>query len=301
MNETPLRLAHISDLHLIDEKTRLKLRDWLSKRAIGWANSRLTRNHLFAAAPQICQQLAKELPTRGLNGVIFTGDATTLGMKREFELTHTLLAPLMAQMTGVAVPGNHDHYTRQSVRQQWFEQTFAPWQQGARVAEQLYPFAREWHGIWFICVNSSKPNLAPWDSRGKVGKSQLARLENLLSQIPSGPKVLVTHYPYLLGTGDPEKRLRKLRDANLLWKQLERDCLCWLHGHRHLRYHVTIPGSECVDICVGSTTQAQRWTYNEYEFMPNQLTIQPRTWNAVLGCFEDGPREQIPLRGQTIN
>ncbi|WP_020471987.1 metallophosphoesterase family protein [Zavarzinella formosa] len=295
MSAQPLRLAHISDVHLIDEKTRLRMRDWLSKRAVGWANSRLTRSKLFRHAPEICRHLVEQLPTRQLDGVIFTGDATTIGTPREFSMASEIFAPLLQAMPGLAVPGNHDHYMRQSVRARLFETTFASWQTGLRVDEHVYPFARQLNGIWFVCVNSSRPNLAPWDSRGKVGQVQLDRLEKLMSSLPAGPKILVTHYPYQLGNGHPELRWRKLRDARKLWDIMGKEAFFWFHGHRHVRYHLPIIGSSCVEVCVGSSTQEGRWSYHEYTFARDQLVMLHRMWNKADHRFDDVSEEIIPM------
>ncbi len=295
MPAQPLRLAHISDLHLIDATTRMRMRDWLGKRAVGWANRRITRSRLFDSAAVICRHLVETLPARELDGVMFTGDASSLGTALEFRLAAEIFAPLWHAMPGLAVPGNHDHYMRHSVRAKFFESTFADWQSGQRVDAHRYPFARQFNGIWFICVNSSRPNFAPWDSRGKVGHLQLERLEKLVYELPVGPKILVTHYPFLLGSGHPELRWRKLRDAKKLWAVLERDVVFWFHGHRHVRYHVPIPGSNCTDVCVGSTTQEGRWSYNEYTFTRDHLVILHRMWNQSDARFDDAGEEQLPM------
>ena len=293
MSTPILRLAHVSDLHLIDPKTRLRLRDWLGKRAIGWANQQLGRGRLFRHAPVITRHLVEMLPTRGLDGVLFSGDATTLGTHREFILTDEILGPLIRSMPGLAVPGNHDHYVKHGVLKRFFEDLFEPWQAGERTDQHKYPFARQFKGIWFICVNSAQANLAPWDSRGRVGHAQLDRLAALLARLPVGPKVLLTHYPYQLGNGQPELRWRKLRDVHQLWDVVQKDVVLWLHGHRHVRYHLTIPGSHCTEICVGSSTQEGRWSYHEYDFHPGHLVIRHRMWNKDTQRFEDHAEETV--------
>lgn len=295
MSAALLRMAHFSDLHLIDIKTRLRLRDWLTKRSVGWVNGRMGRGRLFRHAETISRHLVEILPKRNLDGILFSGDATTLGTHREFSLTGETLSPLLQGMTGLAVPGNHDHYVHDGVSKQYFEQTFATWQTGTRVDQHPYPFARQLNGIWFVCVNSSKANFGFWDSRGKVGAAQLHRLEKLLTIIPPGPKVLLTHYPYQLGNGQPELRMRRLRDVGKLWEILKKDVVLWLHGHRHVRYHLTIPGSDCTEVCVGSATQEGRWSYHEYAFHPDRLTMLHRMWNKTYERFEDHAEENLPM------
>lgn len=295
MDDLLLKMAHFSDLHLIDHRTNLRFRDWLSKRAVGWLNSRIGRGQHFKHAASITRCLVESLPTRGLDGLLFSGDATTLGTHLEFRLVDEIMQPLIRGMVGIAVPGNHDHYVHEGVHRKYFEESFAPWQQGRRIDAHIYPFAREINGIWFVCVNSSQANFGFWDSRGNVGSAQLRRLELLLTQLPPGPKILLTHYPYRLGNGEPELRMRRLRDAGKLWEILRKHIVLWFHGHRHVRYHLVIPDSDCIDVCVGSATQEGRWSYHEYAFHRDRLNILHRMWNKTKHCFEDHATESLLL------
>ena len=107
-----LRLAHFSDIHLSVRPLRLGARDWFSKRATGWLNERVGRGKHFLNSSEIARVLATELRTRGYDHVIFSGDCTTIGLRSEFDEVQRVLKPEEGWPPAVAVPGNHDYYTR---------------------------------------------------------------------------------------------------------------------------------------------------------------------------------------------
>jgi hypothetical protein len=205
------------------------------------------------------------------------------------------------------VPGNHDYYIRRNHRLKDFELAFQPWQQGIRLDQsQVYPFAQKIDDLWFIGVNSARSNLLAFDARGGVGKAQRERLKQLLASLGTGRKIIVTHYPLLLASGKPETRFRRMRD----WKEMRALCIeagisLWLHGHRHHGY--ILPASTELPfpcICVGSSTQTNRWTYHEYRFEADLLTVIQRRYDPDSGQFREGEtiRVELPGReGETMN
>ena len=88
-------------------------------------------------------RLVEDAYARQPDLVIFSGDATTLGVEEEFAHAIDLLQVGSDQTPlAMAVPGNHDYYTTSSVKLGLFERYFAPWQHGERVDDEIYPFAR---------------------------------------------------------------------------------------------------------------------------------------------------------------
>src|SRR5439155_21170102 len=134
----------------------------------------------------------------------------------------------------LAVPGNHDVYVARAERRGAFEAAFASWQQGVRVGDAAYPFARKVGHVWLIGLKSAKANFWMWDATGRVGEAQLSRLRELTATLDEGPRVVVTHYPILTKKRLPEPRFHRLKD----WRRV-RDTAAecgvnlWLHGHRH--------------------------------------------------------------------
>ena len=292
-----LRLAHFSDIHLTARPLRLAALDWFGKRGTGWLNTRLGRGKHFLDASTVAGVMADDLRSRGYDHVVFSGDATTLGLRMEFEAVDMVLRPDEGWPPAIAVPGNHDYYTRRAARAGGFERVFGPWQQGERIDRHTYPFAQKVGPLWLIGVNSSDANLLHWDSRGRVGVPQLDRLRELFARLPPGPRVMVTHYPLCLADGRPESRWRKLRDAfHLRELAASAEVKLWLHGHRHAGYFRHADAALPFPVvCAGSATQLARWSYNEYTFADGTMHGRRRVWDPAAGAFQDGDGFAVPF------
>src|SRR5438105_4751612 len=208
-----IRLAHLSDIHSTVPALEWQPGDWFTKRYPGWVNFRwLGRRHRFRRADDVLTTLVRELRQRGTDRVVFSGDATAMGFESEFKKAAELLGvPAADGPPGLAVPGNHDYYTRAVAASGLFEKYFGPWQQGERVNGASYPFAQRVGPVWLVGVNSCTGNRWPWDAGGSVGPEQRERLRVLLERLEPGPRVLVTHYPVALASGKRERRTHGLR------------------------------------------------------------------------------------------
>jgi 3',5'-cyclic AMP phosphodiesterase CpdA len=285
-----VRLAHLSDIHITATPLGWELGDWFNKRLPGWINFRwLGRAHRFRDAEQVLQSLMAELRQRQPDHVVFSGDATAMGFEPEFARAAELLGVGRSEMPpGLAVPGNHDYYTRASANRGYFERYFAAWQTGERIDEQVYPFAQRVGPIWLVGVNSCTGNRWPWDAGGRVDQPQLERLRRLLARLEGGPRILVTHFPVLLASGQPERRSHGLRNlSELVAIAADGGVGLWLHGHRHGAYSLSPSGTAPFPVvCVGSATQAGHWGYNEY-------CIEGRSVQVVRRVFEPAHRRFV--------
>lgn len=294
-----VRLAHFSDIHLTAKRLGWRLRDLATKRATGWMNLKIGRGRRFRAAEQIVTAMMADIHVRGCH-VVFSGDATTMGFESEFATAARCLNLGPPEMlSGLAVPGNHDCYTRSAVRSGFFERFFAPWQLGERLGSAVYPFAQRVGHCWLIGVNSARSNFLLWDARGGVDREQSDRLRELLRTLAPGPRILVTHYPLYLADGQPEDRWRMMRD----WPEfrslvVEGEISLWLHGHRHAGYVLPATAEQPFPIiCAGSATQMGRWSYNEYAIAGSRLTMTRRTWDSGAVRFADAETREIQLGG----
>lgn len=295
---TPVRLAHFSDVHVTCPVRTWRREDWLGKRFSAWLNLRLLgRGRRFRHADEALRRLADDAAGRGVERLVFSGDATALGL--EEDVAHAAALLRVGERPGLAVPGNHDYCTPRDVREGHFERLFAPWQQGERVGEETYPFAQRVGPLWLVGVSSATPNRWAWDARGAVGEAQLLRLERLLGRLDGGPRVLVTHYPVALASGRGERRTRLLRDlARLIEVAAKGGVGLWLHGHRHDAYH--LPAGERAPfpvICAGSGTQTGRWSYGEYIIDGRRLAARRRVYDPAAGAFSDGEAFELELTG----
>jgi 3',5'-cyclic AMP phosphodiesterase CpdA len=295
-----IRLAHLSDIHVTAARLEWRLRDWFSKRYPGWINYRwLGRRYRFRQADEVLGVLGEELRRGQFDRLIFSGDATAMGFESEFRRAAELLHvgdPAMPR--GLAVPGNHDYYTRHVAASGLFECYFKFWQEGQRVDGSLYPFAQRVGHVWLVGVNSCTGNVWPWDAAGSAGSQQRQRLARLLAGLSTGPRILVTHYPVCLATGEKEPRTHNLRDAEELVRvAAEGGVSLWLHGHRHGAYFVEQPSlAPFPVVCAGSATQSRRWSFGVYTIDGLDFRATRRIYSAQDGLFVDGPSFSLRLR-----
>lgn len=289
-NTRMVRLAHFSDVHISAVPLGWRAGDWFSKRAASWFNLRwLGRHARFARADEVLGQLVAELPARGIDHIVFSGDATALGLEAEFRRAAEILCVGAGWITGIAVPGNHDYLTRNTAASGLFERYFAPWQDGVRIGTHTYPFAHRTGPIWLVGVNAATGNWMPMDASGAVGPAQRDRLRLLLARLDPGPRVLVIHYPIRLSSGANEHRYHGLRDVDEVVAIAKSGGVClWLHGHRHQPYFFDQPPwAPFPTICAGSGTQGGIWSYNEYAVEASGLRATRRVFDPEAGRFRD--------------
>jgi 3',5'-cyclic AMP phosphodiesterase CpdA len=295
----PLRLAHFSDVHLTTRPLGWALRDLRTKKLSGWFHLRaLGRGRQFRLAHEVARAVVAEFRERRPDRLIFSGDATALGFSTETAHAARWLHVGDADLPpGLAVPGNHDYYTRASVRSAAFERDFAPWQNGERVDGEVYPFAQRLGSMWLIALNSCTANLRPWDASGAVGSAQRDRLRVLLRQLSPGPRILVTHYPVCLADGRPESRFHGLRDLDATVRiAADGGVGLWLHGHRHHPYFLAKPPNAPFPvICAGSATQMGLASYGEYTITGSKLMGRRRVYEGAIAAFRDGEDWEVEL------
>ena len=295
----PVRLAHFSDVHVTARPLGWGRRDYLSKRFSGWLNVRLLgRGYRFRMVDNVLAALAADLRRRRPDRVIFSGDATSLAFEAEFARAAAILGVGDPEgPPGLAVPGNHDYYTRAAAAAGLFERYFAPWQVGERVDGATYPFAQRVGPLWLVAVNSSTGNFWIWDAGGRVDVAQLDRLRRLLERLEPGPRILVTHYPVCLASGRRERRSHGLRNLADLVAVAARGGVClWLHGHRHGAYQLAEPRlAPFPVICAGSATQHGLWSYGEYAVSDCHCRISRRVFLRATGEFTEGSSFDLEL------
>lgn len=284
-----LRIAHFSDIHLTSRRLGWEARDLVSKRVTGWFNVKmLGRGKHFRHAPAVVLALVEELRHRTFDALAFSGDATGMGFSSEFAIASEALA--VADPTwppAVAVPGNHDYYTRRAVRHHQFENHFAHWQVGERIDDHRYPFARRVGDLWLVAVNSSTVNRGLLDASGEIGSDQLARLKKLCDRLEAGRRILVTHYPLRNSRGLVEHRAHRLRDhVAALKTAIDCKVSLWLHGHIHRPFVLSKSSQIPFPIaCVGSSTMNDHWAYHDYSITPTHVEGIRRAFDQPTGKF----------------
>jgi 3',5'-cyclic AMP phosphodiesterase CpdA len=297
MSSSTVRLVHLSDIHLRASWAHWGLRDWFSKRLTGWLHLCFGRAKRFLRANEVMTALMTELSGEPKpDCIVFSGDATALGFPEEVELAASTLG-VGSLASGLAVPGNHDYYTRRDETSGTFEKHFGAWQTGERVDGSTYPFARRVGSLWLVGVNSSAGKIWPWDASGRVGAAQLDRLDRLLQGLAPGPRILVTHFPVARPDGSPERADHCLHDLTDLLAVAKRGHIClWLHGHEHRSFHLDDRRlTPFPVICAGSATQYGKWGYNEYTIDGLRLAGIRRVFDSERALFQRGPSFELHL------
>lgn len=272
--------------------------DIFTKRLTSWFNLRcLGRGRHFRHAEQVLTALVADLRERRFDHWIFSGDATALGFEEEVARVAELLGVGQpGNPPALAVPGNHDYCTRRAEQTRAFERHFAPWQQGMRMDDSIYPFAQRASDAWLIALNSAHANRWFWDSSGRVGAEQLDRFERLLAALDEGPRILVTHYPVVPPPGRRRLITRELRDLDNVLAAAQRGGIrLWLHGHNHGAYCHAVASAPFPSICTGSVAQEGLWSYGDYTLCAGRLEVRRRVYDAECGKFRDGEGFRVEL------
>lgn len=270
-----MRILHFSDLHIGLGLRRVPFFDWPGKRLAGGLNLLRGRGRHFADAARKALGLVELDERLGPDFVLCTGDLTALATHAEFEAARALLEPLPESPRFVVTPGNHDAYTRPTVREGRFRQYF---EEGIEsdfpdlCTDGPWPVVRvPDDDVAIIAVNSARSNLLPWRASGRVPSAQIEGLEAALSD----PRVagrfvfLMTHHAPCRPDGSADTKehgLRNLSELLAAAASVERGAL--LCGHVHAVFRREIDGFHGEVFCAGSATYMGRegvWLFDRDE------------------------------------
>lgn len=250
-----MRLAHLSDLHLLSLEG-VRWLEFVNKRWIGGLN--LLSNRARHHHTHVFEAMVADINAQGLDHAVCTGDITNLGLKAEFRFARGCFDALALGSDGVTViPGNHDTYVAEGAA--LFERFFreyhrsdADWQPGGGTdpGATEWPVVRVRGPVAIIALCSCVPT--PWfTAYGRMDRAQLARLRQVLAapELAGKLRVVAIHHP-------PAEQLARHRTRGLRgWRELaevlaETGAELILHGHEHRDLRHEIPGPGGVPIPV---------------------------------------------------
>lgn len=251
-----MRIAHISDLHLLDLEGAVPRRIF-NKRFTGWVNIRLNRGHTHKPTP--VHAAGKAFHDVGVDHVVVTGDLTNLALEREFEVVRAFLDGLGFTPEQISVvPGNHDTYTRGSHKVGRFGTYLGHFATSdVHVSgDALFPFIRLRGPVAIVGLSSAVPR-PPLVASGELGETQLAALRRALAhpEVASRTPVVLVHHPIHNPPSRGKTYLEGLVDADSLRAELgevARGLI--LHGHLHRRIHRSVLTRRGVLDAVGATS-----------------------------------------------
>jgi 3',5'-cyclic AMP phosphodiesterase CpdA len=287
-----MKILHFGDLHVWSR--RLVWREAAyPKRWLGPLNLALRRAKKFPAAYR--RAAIDAVLAADADVVVFTGDFTTFSLEEEFAEAAELFRPLRERYGDrlFALPGNHDRYTRRSVRQGLLEKHL-PWVQAGPVSGlALAP------GLRLLGVDHAEPLWVR--SNGVAREDTQRRLAEVLRDArAAGEKVLLAgHFPYATPPEHPESwEHRLLGEERLAALVAEAEPVAYLHGHKHARWAIR-PAATPKTLCLNCGSVAMRHAHAD-----KQAGFLTFDWDAdglrnlrAHVCREPGrPWEAAPLR-----
>ncbi len=280
------RVLHLSDVHVDVPLWQMPWAQMVNKRLLGAANLVLRRHKHFAQARQKLASLAELAAEHAVDAIVCTGDYTALGTEPEIIAARAAIDPLTrAAPVFVTVPGNHDLYMPDSVRDSRFERHFAALL-GTDAPElrvdAIWPTVKlVGRDVAVIAVNSARPNPEPWRSSGRIPDAQLDALPRIIDdpRLRDRFVFVVTHYAPRRPDGTPDRRSHGLDNAAALLRAcsgIARGAL--LHGHIHWRFHLQVPEMRAWIFGAGSTTCSGREGLWLFDIEAGQARATPGTW-----------------------
>ena len=139
-----IRIAHVSDLHILSRTAAEWRRIVFNKRLTGYANLILHRGrvHRREYLLAVLSDAAKQA-----DHLVVTGDVTNLSLEHEYEEAAALLDEVSRRTEVTVVPGNHDIYLPSTHRERRFPHHFDRF-----VRSDLPTLARDLPAGRFPCV-----------------------------------------------------------------------------------------------------------------------------------------------------
>lgn len=276
-----LRFLHTSDIHLLD-LSGVSLRRYLNKRLTGRVNLALSRGRSHDG--RLFDAMMRMAPELRVDRLVVTGDLTNLALEPEFSLVQRTLAAAPVPIT--VIPGNHDTYTRGSVRTGRFESFLSEFMQGERLDDQAYPFVHRQGGVAFIGVSTAVASL-PLYAIGKVGGDQLQRLGTLLQRTAAEGlcRVVLIHHPVVDGvSGARHDLVDRTGFADVI---AAHGAELVLHGHEHRTVETVLPGPDGPVPVHGvssgtsvSTQPGRQACFSVYEATADHIRRELYIWNG---------------------
>jgi 3',5'-cyclic AMP phosphodiesterase CpdA len=266
-----IRILHFSDVHVQESFVTLPPTELLGKRALAYGNLWLTRGRLFKESVTKLAALARFAESERVDFAMCTGDYTAVGSEAEYKRARSAIDALSRAPLGFCtVPGNHDLYLQDTLRDARFERHFGEFTRSdwpEYVVDGPYPYVRLVSDtLAIVAVNSSKPNPNPFSSSGRIPPAQITALARVLDdpRLQGRRVIVMTHYGVLRRDGKPDSEHHGLENAAELVRTCRRPGVMIAHGHIHGRYCHPATEERPWLFCAGSATQRERegiWLY----------------------------------------
>jgi 3',5'-cyclic AMP phosphodiesterase CpdA len=277
-----IKIAHISDLHF--SFLTWNPLQFFSKRWIGNFNLFTTRKRAFDHRQ--LETLPSLFSSFDVSNVVISGDLSSTSLRREF--SHASLWTQKLERGGcsvVALPGNHDHYTRSAYKKKAFYRFF-PSELSPNDPLGLH-FNLSTHKVssrflgqgWWLVALDTACATSLISAQGYFSPECEYNLQLLLEAIPSQDRVILTnHFPLFEHEASRKTLIRSqaLRDLLRSFPKVK----MYLHGHTHRHCVADLRESGFpIVIDSGSAAQSVRGSWNLLEIAQNTCKLRVFSWN----------------------
>lgn len=295
----PFRLAHISDPHLPPPEGSLGLSDLVSKRALSAIAWRRKGGQHDKA---VLDALVADIGARGPDHIAITGDLTNFSTAQEVTAAQAWLSALAPLGRVTVSPGNHDALVGPDEAHR-----FAPWGPWLADDETLaFPHVRVREHVAIINLCSAVPT-APWLATGRLGRTQLSRLVEVLPDLAALGlyRVVMLHHPPVPGVVSARKALEDGEALRTILATHGAELV--LHGHAHEAVLGALPGPmgpvpvlgvPSASAAPGGRHPPARWHEIEIGSAADdrQVWITARGLSTSTGAFEALGRYRLAAR-----
>jgi len=272
-----MRIAHLSDLHVLSPGSMRWRSLAFNKRLTGYATLLFHRGRLFRR-----DYLDAVLAAAGRDAdhVVITGDITNLSLESEYRVASSIIERLARTVEVTMVPGNHDLYIPKVQREGRFARYFARYcvsdlpELAVDVPAGRFPFVHLRGPVAIVGLSSAVPR-PPLVSAGYLGRRQIHALTRILAhpEVARRTPIFLVHHEPL----DHRFRIEQLR-SGLTDARAFRGALVnltrglVLFGHLHVRKHAVLPTAagrldlvSATSAALDSESDDARAGYNAYE------------------------------------
>ncbi len=298
-----MKIAHLSDLHLLD-LTGVSPMRFLNKRISGYFNLRIRRKSIHRV--DYVRAMGKCLDSLDVDHIIVTGDITNMALESEFAFARDVIErelKLTPERLTI-VPGNHDAYTRGSYKKGRFAAYFGDYlrsdlpELAIKLAMGPFPVVKLRGPLAIVGLSTAVPQL-PFVAAGELGQLQVTALEKIVMhpEVRKRSLVLALHHPVEAPPSAVKAWLEGLRDRDALLSALAmQPHALILHGHLHRR--LTRPLDRrfthlgATSASLHHEDEARHSAFNVYTFDNEGKFLDQ--WSEVLQADRTFRREAVP-------
>lgn len=232
-----MRIAHVTDIHVM-VPPRLSL--LFGKRLLGTINLMLFgRKSHFTDTVQ--EALAASVEASNVDAIICTGDITAQATPEEFDKFERIFGTLFDAQPTSLVTGNHDTYAFLAHKNGHMERRF-----GKYMGSGEFPRIHHLNDSFsVVTIDSSRFHIL---SSGRIDKSELRRLDQLLDGLSDRRVFISLHYPLRGRDGEPygpsTRALSNARDLEAVLTKHSSQILGVVHGHEHHGFTTLLKGGD---------------------------------------------------------